>query len=571
MSCPNSNDIYSPVNSPLENHDLYITYDGEGICPTPIVNYTHQPIEFGYVYGYNTDITLDGVITDIKTPEVAREYLISIFGRQFKTLSVSAIQSENVKNELYNWSNITINSISLEQSPYFKDSFIKYQIKCTAYALPSGVIDPSNEFSFTEGEDGTISVTQKISARGVSIENNMEAFENAKAFVQNLTGQKPTYCGTKFLPSNDGILLSVSENINRSEGVYSVTKTYKYNTNNPSPNFVRYTSLDIEDSLGSEYKIANYNLKILGSPIEGELNTLYQELRNFDIKQDIIKDYGFNPISENWVQHTYSANIEEGSKTIDIKAGYLIGANIKGFFDYVVDCEKDELLGTETWKIDGEFKCYGPLSYQRSELENFKSTNKGDDDWKSYLKNLILDSPLYIRIHDYQKLHSENLIINYSEVKEMASLKLSTTLTMGYEPVGTTELKYNINGVPSKWIYEILPSANIEGAYVVQDLQTKTNSSVTFSFSAKTSNKENSLSTINNYLKSISNNYIIEGTPSDVKSFVTENAFMKATFDVSASKKYLGKTNIDETLTKLISVGSYDSSSTRPGGFNFGY
>lgn len=556
---------------PIEQTSIIVKYDGVELNPTPIVNYSHQPVEFGYVYGYNTEITLEGLFTGISSPQDTKAYLTSIFGKQFKELSVDAINQDSTRNEIYNWKNIVINSISIEQSKYLIDSFVKYQVKCTAYALPNGVIDPSNEFSFTESEDGTINVTQKISARGVSIENNNEAFENAKAFVQSLTGQKPTYCGTKFLPSNDGILFSISENINRSEGIYSVTKNYRYNTNNPNQYFVKYTSLEMEDSIGAEYKIANYNLKILGSPIEDQLNNIYQELQNFDIKQDILNDYGFNPFSENWIQNNYNANIDKGSKTIDIKAGYLVGANLKGFFDYIVSYDKDELLGIETWKIDGEFKCFGPLSYQRSELENFISQNKGEDDWKTYLKTKITQSPLYLSMHDPLKIHSQNLIINLSEIKEMASFKLSTTLNMGYEPEGLTELKYTINGSPSKWIYEILPAANIEGSYVVQDLQTKTNSSITLSLVAKSSNKESGLLKLNNYLKSISDQYIVEGTTSDVKSFVTENLFGKSTYDINVSKKYLGETNMDESLNQLRSVGSYDSSPTRPFGFNFGY
>ncbi|MFK5284396.1 hypothetical protein ACI3PL_32930, partial [Lacticaseibacillus paracasei] len=41
--------------------------------------------------------------------------------------------------------------------------------------------------------------------------------------------------------------------------------------------------------------------------------------------------------------------------------------------------------------------------------------------------------------------------------------------------------KYTVDISPSKWSYDLLPSANIEGHYVVQDLQMMTKSKINFS------------------------------------------------------------------------------------------
>lgn len=586
MSCPNSDNIYGVGSNPLLGNNIEVSYDNQDLCPTPIINYSNQPVEYGYVYGYNTEITLDGLITGISTPELARAYLNNIFEKQFKELKVNQfITLDNQQNELYNWKNIVVNNISLEKSRYFEGSFIKYQVRCTSYALPSGVIDPSNEFSFSEGDDGTITVTQKISARGIRNDPNgnqhSNAFENARSFVQNLTGQKPTFCGTKFLPSNDGVLLSLSENINRLEGVYSVTKTYKYNSTDPNQYFVRYTTLEVEDSIGAEYKTANYTLKFIGSTVEGQWSDLYREMKDFSEQavEKINLEYNVGATPETWIQNSYSANIDDGSKTIDIKIGYLIGANLNGFFDYVVNLEEDKTLGIETWKIDGEFRCFGPLSFKRRQLESFKNTNRGADGWKSYLINLIKNSPLYIQFHDSinDKLHSDNVVVNVNEIKDMASLKLSTALNMGYEPLGTTELKYTINCSPSRRLYELLPSANIEGAYVIQDLQTKTNTALGFSISAKSSDKEAALSQINNFISgSASQSLSLVYAPdfrntSDIKIFVNENTYSKSTYDINASLKYLGKTTLDDSILGLVSVGSFDSAPRRRPGYQFGY
>jgi hypothetical protein len=48
------------------------------------------------------------------------------------------------------------------------------------------------------------------------------------------------------------------------------------------------------------------------------------------------------------------------------------GLNVSGFFDYVVNCDKDFLTNQESWKVDGEFRCYGPLDFRVNRLNAFK-------------------------------------------------------------------------------------------------------------------------------------------------------------------------------------------------------
>lgn len=544
--------------SDLGENEIIVSFGGgAALYPAPIVNYTYQPIEFGYVHGYVTEITLDGMLLNA-TPEDAQNFANSF--PQFTTLNAAGIV----------WQNVIVNSITFDQSQYFKDplgtTFTKYKIKCTSYGdLPNGIIDPSYEISFSENDDGTVNVTKKISARGVSSTSNGQGFENAKSFVQGIDTSTATF-GTLLVPSAEGVLISFSENSNRPEGVYSITKTYKYNTQNPNNVCVRYSSFDIEDNIGLEYKIASYNLKLVGSPIEGSLSELYSQIGN--LKNDISNEAGI-PLDQ-LVQHTYSANTDEGSKTIDIKAGFLIGANLNGFLDYVVSYEKDLILNTEIWKIDGEFKCYGPLSYRNSQLELFKN-NAASDGWKTYLQGLITSSPIYSSFHDPTFTYiSPNVSININEVKDMASLQLSMTLNVIYEPEGVTELKYTINGSPSKRIYELLPSATVEGNYIIQDLQTKTSTVVDVSVTAKTPDKNVGLVQVNGYLTNFKNSLGI-GEDGGGTSFITEESLGTATFDVSASKKFIGKTNIDSVLTNLNAVGSINSATLRQQGFNFGF
>lgn len=543
---------------------LYVYYDNKELYPTPLVNYSYQPIAFGYVYGYNTDITLEGIITGISGHVYAISGLTGIFAKQFSILKV-----ENEDHSgIYTWNNVTINNISLEQSQYIKGSFVKYVIKCSSYDIPSGVIDPSNEYSFTQNEDGTVNVNHKISARGVR--NNIGAFQNAINFVKLFTGKDPfNHCAPYFVPSGSGVLLSLSENINRIEGSYSITEVYKYNTGLIAE-ALHVTSLDTDENLGAEYRSINYNLKVIGSPVYKNTEKIISNYLNYNLLLDIQDEFGLN--TQNWIKNNYSVSVDSGAATIDIKVNYLSGANPSGFFDYVISCEKDHLIGLENWKIDGEFRCFGPLDYKINRLNAFKSANKNNS-WRDYLVGLITSSQIYSSLHETDKVFSQNFVVNENETLKMADLKLSLSMNMGYEPNGLSELKYTINGNPSKWIYELLPSANIEGSFVVQSLETKTNGSIQLNVSAKSYEKEVGLNLCNSYINNIAKTYVDSGSDSNVTAFLIEDSYSTGTYDISCSKKFLGNIkDIDSTLINLQCTGTFNLPvPTRIKGYNFGY
>jgi len=551
-------------------NDLLVYYDGVRIFPTPIVNYSQQPITFGYVYGYNTDISLDGLFTGIITTGRNATGVItgltSIFTGQFKTLEIK----DDSLNSLYKWDNVNINNISIEQNNYYSGSFIKYSVKATSYLVPSGVIDPSNEYSFAQGDDGTVTVAHKISARGVR--NNLGAFQNAINFVKLFTGKDPfSSCLPYFIQSGSGVLASLSENIDRANGVYSVNETYRYNTGEAVSN-VHVTSMDIDESIDQEFKNINYNLKIFGSPIYKTADDIINNYLSYNLISDIQDEFGMD--ATKWVKNTYSASVDSGAATIDIKVGYLSGSglNVSGFFDYIVNCDKDFLTNQESWKVDGEFRCYGPLDFRVNRLNAFKTANKANS-WEDYLTGLITSSPIYSNLHDSTKLPSPNTVINESEVSGIASLKLSLTLNMGYEPTGVTELKYAFNGTPNRWIYELLPSANIEGSFVMQDIRSKANSTAQFNVSAKSFDKNTALRLCSGYIDGLSTTYIDSGTSSNIKAFLIDEQYSTGTYDVSYSKKYIGDTyNISTGLLSLQSVGTNNLNvPLRLPGYNFGY
>jgi len=552
-------------------NSITVSYNGTALSPTPLINYSKSPINFGYIYGYNTDITLDGLYSGISTTGAAISALTTIFANQFKTLSVDTDTTAN----LYKWDNVTVDSISIEPNPYYSGSFVKYSIKLKSYDFPSGVIDPSNEYSFTQNDDGTVNVNHKISARGVR--NNVGAFANAIAFVGQFTGKDPySNCAPYFIPNGSGVLLSSSESINRAEGIYSVNEVYKYITGDITSPYFHTTNLSIDDSIEADFRKINYELKIQGSPISKNLENVISTL-NYNLQSDIGDEFGFDV--SNWVKDTYSATIDSGSASIDIKVGYISGASIKtGFFDYDVSWDNDRLTNTENWRINGDFRCFGPLEYKRNQLDKFKTANNinfsGNDAYRPYLSGLITSSPIFSSLHDSFKRLSYNSKIVVNENQKLATLRLSLELNASYEPAGVSELRYSLDGSPSKWIYELLPSANIEGSFVVQDLQLQTQPKQKFTISAKTYDKAAAASAIYGYMNGLTSTYVNSGTDTDVGAFLIDENLRTGVYDISLSKEFLGNDNasISSTLLKLQAIGTYSGTvAVRPGGYNFGY
>jgi hypothetical protein len=562
--------------SNLDNRKIIVKYNNTELNPTPLVNYSKAPINFGYVYGYNTDITLEGFYSGIAGTNgtgTAISALTTIFANQFKILSVDTDTTIN----LYKWDNVTVDSISIDPSTYFSGSFVKYSIKLKSYDFPSGVIDPSNEYSFTQNDDGTVNVNHKISARGVR--NSVGAFANAIAFVSSFTGKDPyTNCAPFFVPNGKGALLSTSENINRAEGIYSVNEVYKYTTGENLAYF-HTTNLSIDESLDSEYKRINYNLKVQGSPVDKNLSAVISSL-DYNLLSDIGTEFGLD--TSRWWKDSYSATVDSGTAAVDIKVGYISGSSsvlANGFLDYDVTWDYDRLTNTEIWKVNGEFKCFGPLEYKRYQLNTFKTDNNinyvgGNDAFRPYLSGLITSSPIYTSLHDSSNRLSYNSKVVVNENQNLATLKLSLEVIASYEPAGVSDLKYTIDGTPSRWVYELLPSANIEGAFVIQDLQLKTQPKQSFNISAKASDKKAVSSAVYGYMNNLNSTYITSGTDDNVQSFLTDESLRTGIYDVSLSREFLGngKTTIDDTLLKLKAVATYGNTvETRKAGYKFGY
>lgn len=533
--------------------DLVVRYNGNVIAPTPLVRYSKQFIDYGARWGDATQIELNGLITGLPVGGTgAIGTFTNIFTGQFGTLDVT----ETGKGSIYNWSNVVVQEINFPNSKFYEGCIAPYAIKMLAYNVPSGVVEPVNEYAFVQNDDGTVSLSHKISARGVP--NISGSLNSAIGFVRSFSGRQ-NFAST-FLPNNSGVLLSMSETIDRLTSTYSINETYKYNTGIDQI-YLETFSLGITDAEDSEYLTIDANLKIQGSTITKNIGAVETALASVSIPSKIS---ALGIATGFLAQTTFSVSRDTGAATIEIKSSYLSGYSTQdanGFFDYTVTIEEDKLLPKETWRVEGEFFCKGPLDFRTQQLNAFKSTNGSN--WRSYLSGLLLASPLYLSGY-----HGSGQLSNFSQIEihentGQADFKISMTTVDGLNRTGPNE-KYNVEVQPSRWNFELLPSANIEGHYVVQDPQVQTRSKIQIGATVDTLNATAILPALSGIVNDLSAIYVLSG-------FVTAESMSTGLLEAAYNKEWIGADAYGQNFLFTKVVGSTSFGFVRPPGFKFGY
>lgn len=135
-----------------------------------------------------------------------------------------------------------------------------------------GIIEPVNEINFSSSEDRKVTVTHRISAKGVKVSSS-HPLDNAKNYVNSISpidGFQTLFNGTV---NSSMSLLSVEEVVNRFDNSYSVLKTYVYDPDNSSVGILRYT-ISISENING-----NTSVSLSGS-IQGGHNHTISQLRN---------------------------------------------------------------------------------------------------------------------------------------------------------------------------------------------------------------------------------------------------------------------------------------------------
>jgi hypothetical protein len=275
-----------------------ITYDSVNVFsgqPTPFVGMSKENIYYGERWAAVERITLLGQLTGCTYSGIlqTQNNLINNFSKNFKSLVI----------DTGTFTNIVINSISFPSTNYVK--IIPYQIELSYYPEESfygtyGVLDPSDSWSYNQGEDGIIEIIHEISARGIQTASGYGALNNAKNFVLSRSGFN-NYILPKFIKINgvsgasgitslSAILKSQSEKINRFNATYSIVENYTSDQFYPSEyGILRYT---IENGLNQ----AGFNSASIQGDFQGGMNDDFSLIKNrannFDYYSSVMTGIG---------------------------------------------------------------------------------------------------------------------------------------------------------------------------------------------------------------------------------------------------------------------------------------
>jgi hypothetical protein len=538
--------------------EVTVKYNNVAISPTPLVSRSTQFIDYGKRFGQTEQIELNGFFTGIVDAATTISSLNSTFAGQFKTLEVLGEDSSSV----YKWDNLVLEEISIPQNSFYQKGFTNYNVRFTAYQIPSGVLDPVNEYSFSEGEDGLVTVNHKISAKGVRT-NNTDPIDNAIAFVNLFVKKNPyTACTPAFISNGSGILMNTSESLDRASSTYSVSETYKFTTGAGALGYLRSVSISTKDSIGDDYKYIDLSVKLQGSPVENGFVNVQAAAQSIDLN-GVLAEYNI-PTSKIF-RDSFDVTERSGDCSIEFKASYISGvdADMSGFFDYSISMDRDFVPNRTTWRVEGEFFSKGAIEARRALISSFKTTNQGSS-YIPYLSGLVTSSSLYTTFNSGYALTASQ--VTYTEDTGKAVLKLGATFSDYDTFANFYQPQYSLDIEPSKWIYEMVPAANIEGHYVIQDLQMKSQSKTKLSFNGNTTGSySGDLTNVISLINSLSGVYVKNS------SFPTSQSQSSGQTNVSYSVDLLGGETMATNFAATKVFGGFGSNYVRQAGFKFGY
>ena len=209
-------------------YNSYSFLDKTGFVP--FVSLSNDYVQVGggtWVIKHN--INLMGTLANCDRGELIRQQneMVEALSVDFKRLDISGFDPFTVPK---------IISIDFNESPVLTN--IDYSITIECYDLDSfasaySVIEPTETVEFVEDENRTMTKTVTISAKGIRTSSSPDALQNAKDFVEGQFDQKGTALTLRpaFISSEDAkygtLLISTSEEINRIEGTYSKTQTFR--------------------------------------------------------------------------------------------------------------------------------------------------------------------------------------------------------------------------------------------------------------------------------------------------------------------------------------------------------
>lgn len=507
---------------------VVIKYDGIVLDPTPFVSQSMEPVDAGGMrLGFVKNYELKGFR---KTNGTDYKAALGIFSHSPGVLEVDGVSIK-----------VFVTSFSISDTAFdmqgaaIADTFVPYSVKFKSYAdLPDKIKNPSVEYSYSEGEDRSISLSIKTSAEGLTSVEDARIFVDAlvstgvngfnpstpqgNSIVLNLPKVKnvflpPRSSTSPIITPNPVItkwaLVSSKRIIDRTKFIYSVERVFKCNPGGVNDaNYKFLETVSVSESLSpysQEHKSYNFdiNLKIAlkedntpytWAEIETSINTdqyIKKIVDHYILRHRITLEF---PTTRNIEGLSITKN--ESAREMTIKFSFIDcpEGDFKGYFDYSVSTDFDMAMDEKTISIDGEFVSRGDLESRREWLQKWLNatyipspgvglaTRKNSEPDFHHFVNLLKVTSLI----PHALVTVNNVSVDYNVDK--AKFKLNSTLDDKLKSLPNSEfMSFSVEtkvGIPT---YKFATSANIEGHMIIQNFNCSSLETSTFSIKGKAS------------------------------------------------------------------------------------
>lgn len=500
----------SPADIPLSTVVKYGDYDFSAAPtnqPVPFVTVSQQMLnDHNGRWGRRDSISINGTITgDFDTITGAQIHIISGFSKDFQTFEIydTGIWAEHEvdgsnnpesgaltdKSGVYSGNNCIVRGISFDEGRYH--GMLNYSIDLEAYqdgyTPTSGVLDPVNQYSFSEDEnEDTITITHNISARGI-VSGSADPLTAAKNFVHGFTGYngispKFVTTGASFCP----VLKTQSETIDRPSATYSIVETYEAEASGCSPCIVKY-SCSLDSGIRDDFVRGSIN----GEVNCGKTGTLADARDHFqtltgDLYDMLSADTSYSDFYE--IPITFNSQEVSGSKKITFSATYdnnnilksgskdFVYSSSGAYYEYNVGINYDETTEVATASIQGSVQSRGNLQEKMANVNDFISTelcrSGSDHGGTGVIRDLTnavytgLTGSDFLGINGHPlNLYPNSLSIVSGKGNGSASISASYDNSDKIQTAEIRDSSYNINVKVPIPIYKPRASVNEDGAY----------------------------------------------------------------------------------------------------------
>lgn len=434
----------------------------DGISATPFISRSDDVI---YKYGHQglaEKIVLTGRIRvdpceaqgQFKSLYDLQRLLISRLSKNFQPLEIL----EN-SSTLYYAESAVVESISFDDSNYL--NLLPFTIEFTVYSdgfAAQGILDPVDEFAFSNTESCRGELTHTISARGIN--TSEDALRNVENFVLSRQGWS-NQVTPLFVNMNTAFLKSRDEKINRLTGVYSITEKYIFSTDDaPITTGILEYSTDVNENDVGEVVVS------ISGTITGGINTDISILR-----ADLVSVNWFNLAQAEYALLDPSGTLSTSPITYSVTED----ANVISFrFEFSNKAYSGPyIIDTTTITFDGELN-ESCIRYKAKIQSDYGCPSKRWSEVSAYYDSISIEGlarAAWAKFGNGARLGLFPRSRSYSQSEQLGTItaEISFCNAKG-ETCGCLEdFEYSLSFAPAIPTYVANVTLNGEGCYHVQN------------------------------------------------------------------------------------------------------